>query len=624
MNKIWQPFGAMKLSQQSINPQRLSKLICGWLAIFLLFCSCSFSQEVTPREKQSVRKIKSLIDRAARQYKADKLEACQQSIEEAMKQVEAATSNARAELLKRIEPEYARLTNAHRLLTDAGQVLPSLAVFPEPVTGEMATVSFKSQIAPILVAKCGNCHVNRTRGNFNAATFATLSDSTMIANGLPKDSRLIEVIENGEMPKGGLQVEPDELELLKRWIQLGAKFDGDNPQQKITELAAAAEPARPDRPQPAKPTGKETVSFGLHVAPILIENCGQCHINNNPRGNLNMASFRNLLSGGDSGPPIVPGRSGESLLFQRIKAGEMPPTGKLDAKLIDIVGKWIDEGATLAEDPRLEIQMVAAKAKSDSQTHDELISERTKRLNANWRLVMHDVESTTLTSQNFAVIGSATEDRLASISQLLESLVPEVSATLQVNSSQPLVKGNVSVFVFDKRYDFGEFGKMVEQRDFPKEISEHWGFNTIDAYAAILMARNQSPDDIKVSLTQQIAAIHTASLAPDVPRWFADGVGYWAAKKIHSREDAVKSWDADAWQAARSMTQPDDFIKNQMPSDQAALVGYLFVDSLRSERARFRRLLKTMQEGNSFESSFALAFGSTPAQLFGNIRQGSR
>ena len=129
---------------------------------------------------------------------------------------------------------------------------------------DMAVVSFKSEVAPILVAKCGNCHVNRNRGNFSAATFAALSNSTTIAFGLPQDSRLIEVIENGEMPKGGLKVEPNELELLKRWIQLGAKFDGDNPQQPITEFAANVPTCvGRDRPQPTKPTGKETVSFGL-------------------------------------------------------------------------------------------------------------------------------------------------------------------------------------------------------------------------------------------------------------------------------------------------------------------------------------------------------------------------
>ena len=49
-----------------------------------------------------------------------------------------------------------------------------------------------------------------------------------------------------------------------------------------------------------------------------------------------MTSFRTLLAGGDAGPPLVPGNAAESLLFKQIEAGEMPPTGKLDAKLIEV------------------------------------------------------------------------------------------------------------------------------------------------------------------------------------------------------------------------------------------------------------------------------------------------
>jgi hypothetical protein len=592
------------------------KVVCGWLAVLLLCGTSGWAQEVTPQEKQAVRRIKSVIDRAGKQFKAGKLDVCQQYIEQAMKQVAETTIGARIELLEIIEPEYSRLKKAHQLLNDAGRELPDLAPLPEPITGDMAVVGFKSDVAPILVAKCGNCHVNRNRGNFSAATFAALNGSTMIAFGIPQDSRLIEVIENGEMPKGGLEVEPNELELLKSWIQQGAKFDGDNPQQRITEFATNTRPARAKRLQPTRPTGKETVSFGLHVAPILLEHCGQCHINNNPRGNLNMTSFRSLLAGGDGGPPFVPGEAAESLLFQRIEAGDMPPTEKLDAELIEVIGKWINEGASFADNARLEIQIVAAKAKSDSQSHEQLVAERLKGTEETWNLVMNQVESTSLPSENFVVIGSTTESRLTDLSHLVESLVPKIADTLKLNATEPLVKGNISVFVFDKRYDFSEFGIMVEQRDFPKETTGHWGFDTINAYATILMTRNQTPDNIKVSLARQITAVHTANLAPDVPRWFADGVGYWTAKKMYAREDEAKSWDADAWAAAESMNKPDDFIKNQMPADQAALVSYLFVKSLKSDGARFRRLMKMMQEDNTFVKSFEFVYGSTPEQLF--------
>ena len=75
----------------------------------------------------------------------------------------------------------------------------------------------------------------------------------------------------------------------------------------------------------------------------------------------------------------------ESLLFQRIEAGEMPPTGKIDEELIETIGRWINEGASFAEDPGLDLNVVAAKAKSDSQTHEQLVAERLKRSEATWK-----------------------------------------------------------------------------------------------------------------------------------------------------------------------------------------------------------------------------------------------
>ena len=74
-----------------------------------------------------------------------------------------------------------------------------------------------------------------------------------------------------------------------------------------------------------------------------------------------------------------------------------------------------------------------------------------------------------------SLFGSKTDGRLTEVSQLVESLVPKIVKAMKLDSAEPLVKGNISMFVFNKRYDFSEFGKMVESRDFPKEISGHWG-----------------------------------------------------------------------------------------------------------------------------------------------------
>ena len=102
-----------------------------------------------------------------------------------------------------------------------------------------------------------------------------------------------------------------------------------------------------------------------------------------------------------------------------------------------------------------------------------------------------------------------------------------------------------------------------------------------------------------------------------MPRWFADGVGLWTAKKVVSKAEAMKSLDSDAQTAMANMVNPDDFVTNKMPADKAALVSYLFIKNLRSDSSSYSKLIKAMGQGKTFEKSFVSAFGGTPSQMLG-------
>ena len=594
------------------------------LAVFMVNSTC-LAQDLTSQETRSLKQIQNNISLAGEQFKAKKFKASKRFIERAIKEFEKLADGTPSEkLIEALTPEFERLTKAHELLSDNGQELVPLKPFNGSV-GVGGPVSFTKSVAPILVAKCGNCHVNQSRGNFSFASFDALDKSTAISYGSPDTSRLIEVIESGEMPKGGLKVDAKELRLLRTWIEQGAKYDGQNPRQNLTMFVSAPRPANRRNLEAKSPTGKETVSFGLDVAPVLLENCAQCHITRNPRGNFSMADFRSFLRGGDGGNSIVPGKSGESQLVMRLRGDGveiMPPSGKLNDDVIARIAKWIDEGATFdGGDTRLPMQTVANKVKAASQTHQELTEARQALAARTWKLVMDGVEGTEIPSENFVVTGSTTESRLADISLLCESLVPKISKELKASTQQPLVKGNVSVFVFDKRYDFSEFGKMVENRDFPKTIRGHWGFTTIDAYATVLMTRNQNPPDIQSSLAQQIAAIHVASLGSDIPRWFADGLGLYTARKIYSRTDEMKELDGNAEIALAEMIKPDDFIQNKMPADKAALVSYLFIKSLRGSAGNYTKLMRALGKDTGFDAAFQSSYGKTPTEMILGVQK---
>ena len=96
------------------------------------------------------------------------------------------------------------------------------------------------------------------------------------------------------------------------------------------------------------------VSYERDVRPILKANCFHCHGGEGEaKASLDLRLRRFIVKGGDQGPAVEPGKRAESLLFERVAAGEMPPGGKhLTPEQIEIIGKWIDGGApTLREEP---------------------------------------------------------------------------------------------------------------------------------------------------------------------------------------------------------------------------------------------------------------------------------
>jgi len=97
-----------------------------------------------------------------------------------------------------------------------------------------------------------------------------------------------------------------------------------------TRVTLAADPHSPE--------------FETDVRPILKAQCWQCHGETEElKGGLDARLARFLLTGGESGPAIVPGKHAGSLLYERVSSGEMPPGAKvLSAKDIAILARWID------------------------------------------------------------------------------------------------------------------------------------------------------------------------------------------------------------------------------------------------------------------------------------------
>ncbi len=91
--------------------------------------------------------------------------------------------------------------------------------------------------------------------------------------------------------------------------------------------------------------------FERRIRPVLVEKCYKCHSGEKREAGLAVDSREAIRRGGESGPAVVPGKPGSSLLLAAIRyeSYEMPPTGKLANETIADFEKWIRDGA---HDPR--------------------------------------------------------------------------------------------------------------------------------------------------------------------------------------------------------------------------------------------------------------------------------
>lgn len=104
--------------------------------------------------------------------------------------------------------------------------------------------------------------------------------------------------------------------------------------------------------------GTAAVDFQREIRPVLSDNCFQCH---GPDGAARQAGLRldrreSALAARPEGTPIVPGKAGESLVYQRISDPDpnsrMPPPEahkQLTAAQVALVKRWIDGGAPWKE-----------------------------------------------------------------------------------------------------------------------------------------------------------------------------------------------------------------------------------------------------------------------------------
>ncbi len=189
----------------------------------------------------------------------------------------------RQEVQRRFEAEAAALAARQAAVADeAARARAGLAERDAEIEHVLRAggrwVSFTDQIAPILRARCVACHTPREPGGGHvlthyAALLAAGPAGPAVVPGDP-DSPLGAVVADGSMPKAGAALSAAEVDLIRRWVALGARLDaGADPEAPLVRVMPRVRQPDPPAVYPAPvpvsavafhPDGMRLASAGYH------------------------------------------------------------------------------------------------------------------------------------------------------------------------------------------------------------------------------------------------------------------------------------------------------------------------------------------------------------------------
>lgn len=498
----------------------------------------------------------------------------------------------------------------------------------KPAVRPAAGISFTRQVAPLLVTHCGGCHVTGRKGGFQITSYDGLMKTGVVQRGVGDSSRLVEVIETGDMPRGGGKVTPQDLALLVAWINAGAVFDGADPLAALGQAggvpAAANAGMAPTAATAAVALKPGDVSFAFEIAPVLLKNCAGCHDDDDPEARLSMHTFARFVRGGESGAAFVGGRAGDSLLVRKIKGasgieGQRMPIGKppLASDLIALIEKWIDQGARLDMlGPNATLADLAAAGRARSLSHADLRQARFTAAEKLWRRALADETAATATFDDVIVIGNLPESRLDEAAGTVEAAAAGARKQL-IDGDGPLLKGGVACLLFAKAYDYSNFRQAILGEERPKGLTGNAGVSGDVAYGAVILPARTDGDsdaDLAALAAEQIAA--AAFTGRGAPAWFAQGAGRTVAAKVAPKAAVVKAWKTEAAESLARLAAPEDFFEGHAGPVAQAAIGGGFVSALAPSPAKLQAIVAGLDGGAAFDTAFADVFKSPPQALF--------
>ncbi len=205
-----------------------------------------------------------------------------------------------------------------------------------PATAAEGKIDFARDVEPLLARTCVTCHSETLPQaglalTTRAGALRGGASGPAIVPGDPATSLLVKrVLGSPDLPRMPMGLPPlteAQIATLKQWVAEGASWP--------EPVAAVSSKGGPD--------------FVRDIQPIFANRCARCHGADLQKSQLRLDSRLGALRGGLSGKVIVPGRSADSVLIQRLTGAlrpRMPFEGPpLPAAELARIRAWIDAGA---------------------------------------------------------------------------------------------------------------------------------------------------------------------------------------------------------------------------------------------------------------------------------------
>lgn len=374
-------------------------------------------------------------------------------------------------------------------------------------------------------------------------------------------------------------------------------------------------------PDPAAPAGG--ISFIKEIGPLLEEKCIHCHGGDETRAMLRLVNFEGIKRGGTTGVLFEAPYTDNSRLLKRIK-GEgdderMPPDAEpFTPDQIALIEKWIAAGAPFdGGDITANIPELITQFEVENLSHEELWKQRAELVQKNWDLGMPGVTSTTFETKNIRLMSTDAAAEIERIAKAAESRLSDVAPLIGIPSDQPMLKGGSTIYVVHRRYDYSEFGQMVEQRSLPRDSHGHWRYNGRDAFGVVLYGKSDSfAKDALVA--EQVAGLALASRG--VPDWFAEGGGIAVAARLEPKDERILEIRNAAKKVVRSGFSIEKFLAKDLAPEDSRLIAFAFVERLMGSKKSWGQLMSSLMDGKKFGSAFVEAYRAPPEKLLVGLR----